>query len=94
MEVQGLRLAASLWRGSDVRARAYREYMAGGPPFVEVDGVWLLNVGFELPRGGRSERRPGARGTMTFRRLTAAETKMLRDRRLDADLEVWAKLTA
>jgi hypothetical protein len=31
---------------------------------------------------------------MALRRLTATETALLLERRLDADLEVWAKITA
>ena len=72
----------------------YRQYMRRGPPFIEVDGMCFLNVAFELPPDGAGVPEGSSSDPMVLRRLTDKETALLRERRLDADLEVWAKVTA
>jgi len=70
-----------------------RHYMRFGPPFVQIDGVWHLNVGFALA-GGPDVPSNGKKGTIVLRRLRTEESALLKERRFDADLEVWAKITA
>jgi hypothetical protein len=94
MALWRLRLADAVCEGSDVSKLFYQDYLRRGPPFIEVDGVWYLNVAFELPPEGRSAPSGTSRDPMALRRLTAKETALLLERRLDADLEVWAKITA
>ncbi len=76
-----------------MRHVSHDAYLHRGPPFVEVDGDWYLNVAFELPAAVSSVA-ANSSDPMVLRRLTASETKLLRDRRLDTDLEVWARITA
>ena len=87
-------MAGAMYEGPDMSKLTYQQYMRRGPPFIEVDGVWFLNVAFELPPEDHTAPSDSSSDPMMLRRLTDRETALLRDRRLDADLEVWAKITA
>ena len=87
-------LAAPVRGGPDMSKLNYQQYMRRGPPFIEVDGVWFLNIAFELPPDGSGVPEGSSSDPMMLRRLTDKESALLRERRLDADLEVWAKITA
>jgi len=87
-------MADAMCEGSDVSKLSYQDYLRRGPPFIEVEGVWYLNVAFELPPEGQAAPAGSSSDPMALRRLTDKEAALLRDRRLDADLEAWAKITA
>ncbi len=74
--------------------RSCDRYLRRGPPFIEVDGQWFLNVGFELPEDGAADADDPSKDLLVLRPLTDDEAQMLRERRFDADLEVWARVTA
>ena len=104
LEVQGLQLPPPV-RGrpgmSVARRRSRRRDR--GPPFVEIGGRLYLNAAFDLPPLGADVRvdvapKLGSGVTvgqvMVLRLLTPAEAKVVREVRMNADVEAWAKITA
>ena len=74
-----------------------------GPPFVEVEGNLYLNLAFDLPPYGKDVRlkiaavicpKAPAESLMLLRLLTDEEARLVREYRVNGDVEAWAKITA
>lgn len=74
-----------------------------GPPIVEISGRLYLNAAFDLPPLGPDIREKVVRElqpavdvgqVMVLRLLPPPEAKLVRKRRMDADVEAWAAITA